>query len=92
MDKKKAYVIDVDGKITEIAPQNGSDFQLEELYSIIECNLIETVYLGHSHVMIVDEEGKINDKPFNAKASILYSNPHDAIVGKAVVCPKKMFK
>ena len=89
-----AILIKPDGTETKIAPKNGKDFQLEELYKLIGCELIEVVYhiKGKGLIMIVDEEGKLkpNSQP-NLQAT-KYLEFSDTIVGNAVICQKSMFK
>jgi len=53
---------------------------------------IEMVWLDEELVMVVDEEGKLKDKPINTKATQLYQKkfgPVDFIVGDVVVCERK---
>lgn len=52
-----AVRIGVDGRVDNIAPRNGSDFQLEEMYSLIGQDIVEHVYLPNNKLLIVDEEG-----------------------------------
>lgn len=53
----KAVRIGVDGVVDDISPKNGSDFSLEELYSLIGQDIVEHVYLPNDKLLIVDEEG-----------------------------------
>lgn len=53
----KAVRIRVDGVVDDISPKNGSDFSLEELYSLIGQDIVEHVYLPNDKLLIVDEEG-----------------------------------
>ncbi len=85
-----------EAEVVIIDPANGSDFQLEELYRILECRTIEIVPLRHSQrIMIIDEEGKLGrePKPYNNAASLIAKLEHsiqddDCIVGHALVCRK----
>lgn len=52
-----AVRIRVDGIVDDISPKNGSDFSLEELYSLIGQDIVEHVYLPNDKLLIVDEEG-----------------------------------
>lgn len=52
-----AVRISVDGIVDNIVPRNGSDFQLEEMYSLIGQDIVEHVYLPNDKLLIVDEEG-----------------------------------
>jgi hypothetical protein len=74
----------------EIKPENGKNFKLKELYDMLDCNMIEVVNLTSCQIMIIDEEGKINDSPYNDMATYYFrkANPEnrDFIVGNALVC------
>ena len=64
--------IGVDGIVTEIEPENGKDFQLDELYDLLGVSIIEMVFLPENLVMIVDEEGALHDdRKLNLKATEL---------------------
>lgn len=39
-------------------------------------------------LMVIDEEGKIKEKPENGLASLFYANPYDNIVGDVVICTR----
>lgn len=52
-----AVRISVDGVVENIAPINGSDFSLEEMYKLIGQDVIELVYLPNDKLFVVDEEG-----------------------------------
>ena len=87
-----AILIKPDGSQTSVAPANGKNFQLEELYKLLECQWVEVVWSlrEKGKIMIVDEEGKLKSSPvFNQVASSL--SGHE-IVGNAIVCDKSMFK
>lgn len=86
---KNVYFIPVSGDAREFAPENGKCFNLQELYKKIDCNLIEVVYLPNGLIMIVDEEGRLNQKPINRLATTLVGG---IIVGDVVVCPSKMLR
>ena len=42
-----AELLKLDGTSTPITPENGVNFQLDELYNLIECESIEVIYLKH---------------------------------------------
>ena len=83
-----------------VTPKNGTDFTLEELYELLDTDLIEVVHLNASQVeaeaiMIVDEEAKLKGKKFNALASIEFysrSMPLQDIAGDAIICDPSMLK
>lgn len=80
--------IRADGTVTVVEPENGSTYNLKELNAFVG-GFIEIVYLSDGRLMVLNEEGKLNDLPFNALATKLY-NPHaalpDYIVGDVLVC------
>ena len=87
----KAQLIKPNGEIVDIQPDNGKDFKLRELYSLIDCELVEIVYLPNKKIMVVDEEGKLKVNPiYNEKAPNI-AQGHE-IVGNAIVCDSKMFR
>jgi hypothetical protein len=79
-----------DGTSRPVVPDNGVHFELEELYRLLETDMIQVVYLSNKHIMVIDMEGKLKDKNFNREATSLFlKSPHipgDYIVGKALVC------
>lgn len=84
-----AKLIKTDGTVTEVAPKNGRNFTLEELRTLIGCDWIEIVRLLGSgdSFLVVDEEGKLNGKERNSKATKMYGRmPYDYIVGDALLC------
>ena len=81
----------------EVSPANGTDWTLEELYKLIDTDLIEVVPVNDDLILIVDEEGLCKESPIpNPEASgvVEYHNRHfkDKIVGKAILCPSSMLK
>jgi hypothetical protein len=88
----KARIIRADGTETEVEPKNGTDFSLEEMQKIVG-GYIEIVHVPRSRDLIVlNEEGKLEGLPLNQKATALYANPMDCIVGNVLVCPSDMVK
>jgi hypothetical protein len=59
-------------QIEVISPKNGNDFNLEELYNHLHCDTVEVVYLSSYDIMLIDESGRINDRPRNVFATRLY--------------------
>lgn len=83
--------IQANGTVTVVEPENGSTYNLKELDAFVG-GFIEIVYLSDEQVMVLNEEGKLNDLPFNALATKLahatfrdYS-VDDYIVGDVLVC------
>lgn len=80
-------VINTDGLHKNVEPSNGEDFSLDELRGFVEGH-IEIVRLSKSQVMVVNEEGKVNDLPENQYATMLVNiaGIRDVIVGNVLVC------
>lgn len=87
-----ATLLKLDGSQTEVYPadkENG--FTLEELYGMLECDMIEIACtFSDGKMLIVDEEGLLKPNPVvNPTASMLVG---DYIVGNAVVVDDKEFQ
>lgn len=81
--------IKTNGDVIEVAPKNGSTFELQELKNMVD-GFIEIVYLNDKQIMVVNEEGKLNNLPFNPIATEVFRLAHqpanDFIVGNALLC------
>ena len=93
-DLTKAYLIRSDGFVNEIAPENGTDFGLEELYRHLDCDTIQVIWPMPGTLMILDENSK-SKRPYriNQIATALTRDVlahDDLIVGNAVLCPDSM--
>lgn len=89
----KAYIITVEGSVTETSPLNGKTFELEEVQSKVE-GYIEIVYLSDEQIMIVNEYGKF-EKKYNQIATAVAQlhgaiTSRDYISGNVVICPSPM--
>lgn len=95
-EQVKALLLLTDPNVKTVDPKNETDFKLEELYEMLECDMIEVVPLKHDYIMIIDEEGKLKEKDFNSPATQVYHtafpNIHDVIVGHALVCHNNMLQ
>lgn len=81
-----ATLLKTDGSETIIEPRNGKKFSLEELQGYVGgyIELIRTKKPVRD--MYINEEGKLNGLPLNAKATELYQYGYaDPVVGDAVV-------
>ena len=75
---------------------NKTNFNLKELYKLIDCDTIEVVYLSNGDLMIIDENGKLLEKRYNDYATKILrtNNPEnrDFIVGDALICSSSELK
>lgn len=66
-----AAFIKTNGEITNVTPKNGTDYKYEELKEFVG-GYIEIVPINDHEIMVVNEEGKLNNLPVNHIASLLY--------------------
>lgn len=59
-----------DWPVQALSPENGTDFKLDELYKLLDCDLIDRMTLADGRIMIIDDEGKFS-KPRNERATRL---------------------
>jgi hypothetical protein len=76
-----------------VSPGNTKHFTLKELHAIVG-GYIEMVFLNDTTVMVVNEEGKLDELPLNVRATeiIRQAGITDTIVGDALVCKSKFIK
>lgn len=90
-----AKLYKTNGEIVEVEPENGSDFSLEELQSFVD-GYIEVAYLDNERVIVINEEGKINNLPYNENATAEYNRAMkcraDYIAGDALICKHNQIK
>ena len=55
-----ALLLKTNGEQHDVAPNNGTDFTLEEMQGYVN-GLIELIYLSDGRIMIINEEGAIDD-------------------------------
>jgi hypothetical protein len=68
-----ALLIKSTGETVNVLPENGKDFQLEELYRLLSCLCIDTLPLADGRVMIIDDEGKLSpDHEVNLEVTLLF--------------------
>lgn len=82
-----AMIIKTDGQVISVQPKNGKDFSLKELKTIVG-GYIEIIRMNDKF-MVVNEEGKLEQLPYNALATGLYLanvGGNDYIVGDVLVC------
>lgn len=76
-----------DGRVEEYPP-TGETYTLEEMQSAVG-GYIEIVRLKHGILMVVNEEGKLQQLPHNEIATGIWQSaglPRDWIAGPALVC------
>lgn len=93
-ESNKAYLLTWDNEVARIKPDNGTDFTLEELQSLVG-GYIEIVKVG-TMVMVTNEDGK-RDGDYNAIATMVADTAGvlrrgDYIAGDAVYCPSAMVR
>ena len=88
-----AFWIKANGEVTKVEPKNGSNFTLEELHRLVD-GYIKIVPANKPNTMLViNEEGKLNDLPVNILATALYVHGAiDPIVGDVLWCSNKEIK
>lgn len=91
-----ALIYRASGDVENVEPKNGTDFQLEELQAIVD-GWIEIKFLrdDEGRVMVLNEEGKLRNLPYNERATTLYRvfvYEHDFIVGDVLICDKSEIK
>lgn len=83
-----ALLITPDGEQTEVSA-SGSTFTLEELYSILECSMVQAIFLEDGRFMWIDEEGKFKPHQANLLATRLLHQAggmaSDYIAGLALI-------
>lgn len=91
-----ATLLKTDGTITIVQPENGTNFELHELYRLLEVELIQMLEINDGLVMICDDEGKLHAEPkFNVLATLEYHKcygPLDEIYGNALICKDEEFQ
>lgn len=91
-ENKSAKIIYTDKESEDYIPKNGNTFELTEMQEIVG-GYIEIIRLNDGRIMIVDEEGKLNNKEVNIPATNILRRDHyttDYIVGTAIVCDADM--
>lgn len=91
---KFGWLLKAEGEVRKVSPANGKDFKYEELTKFVD-GFIEIVYVSDTEILVINEEGKIQDKPINEKATQLTLGilaGDDYIVGDVILCTKDMVK
>lgn len=88
-----ATIYKATGERESVSPNNGTDFQLEELQNIVG-GYIEIIRF-EDNIMVLNEEGKLMRLPYNQYATDLfrkYYNTNDFIVGDVLICKSEEVK
>lgn len=84
-----------DGALIYKEPKNGTDFSLEELQEFVG-GCIEIVPLAYDLIMVVNEDGKLLDLPFNEEATKIHriytGSAFSYVVGNALICKSCLVK
>lgn len=92
---EKSLFIKTTGEQIEVFPENKKDFSLKELQGYVG-GYIELVSLSKTRMMVLNEEGKLNNLPVNPDATKLFHKAYpaafDFIVGNVLVCDKNLVK
>lgn len=93
----KTVLLNLDGTQQEVKPKNGTDFTLKELYTLLDCEMIQVFPANQKGmILIMDEEGKFKwSAQVNHQATKLAQDnllPGDVVVGKVLYCSEEMFK
>jgi hypothetical protein len=88
-----AKIIKANGEVIEnVQPKKGKHFELKELQEIVG-GYIENVWLvGGNDIMVINEEGKLNDLPYNELATKTANLRNDYIVGDVIIINRNQIK
>tara|TARA_B100001173_G_C15984003_1_gene545882 strand:- start:453 stop:722 length:270 start_codon:yes stop_codon:yes gene_type:complete len=86
----KAQLINTYGDVKSVKPKNNNTFSLKELQGYVN-GYIQILKTRDDRFMIVNEEAKINNLPYNEIATSLYVyGTHDVVVGDVLVTDKEL--
>ena len=79
-----------DGTTTAARPNDGKSYHLQELYSMLDCTMVEVVHTQIPGIILIcDEESTFVQNPVrNVQASNMAGQP---IVGNALACHTSRF-
>ena len=89
-----AEIIRTDGTRHAVAPANGEYFTLEEMQAAVG-GLVQIVELDDKQSMILNEEGKLLDQPYNEEADEIFHQHFvtlDYIVGDVLLCENEYIR
>ena len=88
----QAFLYRVTGEIVPVNPKNKKSFTLKELKEFVS-GYIEIISLSDGRLMILDEEGKLDNKEVNMLATNVARDvlhPTDFIVGDVLITPYEL--
>ena len=91
----EAKLYTTDGEVIDKIPANGKYFTLEELQNFVG-GYIEVIRLNSQSIMVLDEEGKFKQKPYNLNANKIFTEifnlSNDYLVGDILICDIKLMR
>lgn len=92
-DPRSGFLFPTNGEPKPIAPpKNGKDYSLEECQAMVDGYIevaLRVTVEGVKMIVLVNEEGLIENLPYNPAASLMCGMD---LVGPVAVIPGKMFK
>jgi len=82
------YVANPNRTIVKQVATEKEHLSLDDCYRILDAFVVENArfaFGGKQYTMVVDENGKLLDKPVNQFATYLYHQPFDRIAGTALI-------
>ena len=97
--KEQPHILHVDEDAKPVAPADGKYFRAADFQEKLVCAGGELITLGRTGlVMIVDEESKLKEKPYNHLATSFWLTIEpqmrgwDYVAGSAIICRRTMIK
>ncbi|MFL5659890.1 MAG: DUF3846 domain-containing protein [Ktedonobacteraceae bacterium] len=86
------YVLKADGAWFTVEPADGKEYTLREVQEIVG-GYIEVLRFTEYHWLVLDEEGKLKNLPYNPIATLMCHileciDKNDWIVGDVLVCQR----
>lgn len=88
-------ILTTDNETIPTTPVNGTDYQLDELHSIVNGHIDVLVSQDGKEMMVLNEEGKVLGLPINKEATRWYVKNFgatDYIVGNVLICKRTHVK
>ena len=88
----KAQIINTNAQVKSVTPKQNNVFNLKELQGFVG-GYIQIVKTRDERIMVINEEAKIINLPYNEIATSLYVyGNHDHIHGDVIVMDRKMMQ